>query len=321
VTTTTSPPVQQRNARLADRLDRALDAGGAALTTLIEAAPADRHDRFVTLLAIYDLRVGPWSPYAEHAEHPALAALKWRLEREWVNELGDLDRPAPTAPDDVVRTLRGLAARDRLPAVYKWLAEDASWSDVVRFLALEGGPDGGFDDLVAVCQLGLTGSAKLELATNYWDEMGNGDLNAVHTTLHTRLATAIRMPAVPRIDQPESALERAALGGLLATNRGLQPEMLGALGLTELQAGPRCRMVLRALDRCGAPEDAYPFYREHADVDPRHGKDWMDNAIGPVVAEHPDWAAGILRGAWWRSRTNAAFFADAADLFSDQAAA
>ena len=313
MTTTLSP--------LADRFQTSLAAGEPAVQALTAAAPLTRHDRFDTLLAIYDVRIGPLSPYAAIAEHPSVAALKWRLEQEWIAELGELDGPAPTRPNDVAAALRALAARGRLPAVYKWIADVAPWPDVVRFLGLEGGPDGGFDDLVALCQVGLTGRAKVELATNYWDEMGNGDFTAVHTTLHTTLSTAIGLAVPPRSEQPESALERAALGGLLATNRALQPEMLGALGLTELQAGPRCRMVLRAFDRCGAPADAYPFYQEHADVDPQHGKAWLDNAIQPVIAEHPDWATGILRGAWWRSRTNAAFFADVCDLLAGESAA
>jgi hypothetical protein len=84
--------------------------------------------------------------------------------------------------------------------------------------------------------------------------------------------------------------------------------MLGALGLLELQAGPRCRLVLQAFDRLGAPADAYPFYVEHAEVDPVHGKDWLDKAVVPTVEQHPEWGARIVKGAWWRSRINLAFF-------------
>ncbi len=83
--------------------------------------------------------------------------------------------------------------------------------------------------------------------------------------------------------------------------------MLGALGLLELQAGPRCRLVLQAFDRLGAG-GGYPFYVEHAEVDPRHGKDWLEKAVGPTVAEHPGWGPRIVKGAWWRSTINLAFF-------------
>jgi len=143
--------------------------------------------------------------------------------------------------------------------------------------------------------------------------MGGGDLDAVHTILHDRMVEAIAMPRLERLHQPTEALYRAALGGLLATNRWLQPEMLGALGLIELQAGPRCRMVLQAFDRLGAPKEAYPFYTTHAHVDPIHGRAWLDNAIAPTIAEQPAWGPRIVRGASWRSQMNAGFF-DAAWL-------
>lgn len=292
---------------LSERLDRALSSG--MLDGIASAVPADRRDRFLALLRIYDLRLGAVRDESRWAGHPEVAALAWRLETDWLLELSSLADPSLPS-SDVVAGMRALAARDRLPEAYEWLARDASWPEVVRFLALEGGPDGGFDDLVAACQVGLTGEPKLELARNYWDEMGNGSLEAVHTALHDRLVAAIDMPRVPLSEQPEPALERAALGGLLATNHWLKPEMLGALGLIELQAGPRCRKVLAAFDRLGAPAEAYPFYTEHAEVDPRHGKEWLDNAIVPTVAANPGWAPRILRGALWRSSVNAAFFAD-----------
>ena len=297
-----------------DALRLGLAGDGSSLSRLPSAA--GRRDRFLTLLAVYDLHTAPLDlvgPAARFQGHPSVAALKHRLEGDWLAELelswfeaGHLSDASDA--DRVVRAMRAVAARDRLPAAYRWLAKDACWDDLVRFLALEGGPDGGFDDLVAVCQVGLSGSAKLELGKNYWDEMGNGDPDAVHTVLHERLVEAVGMPQVPREEQPVEALERAALGGLLATNRWLQPEMIGALGLLELQAGPRCRLVLQAFDRLGAPSGAYPFYVEHAEVDPVHGKDWVDKAIVPTVTERPDWGPRIVKGAWWRSSVNLAFF-------------
>ena len=211
-------------------------------------------DRFATLLGIYELSLAPLERVGTAAcfeRHPAVADLKWRLESEWLAELESDDAAeADDLPDDVVAALRALAARDRLPAVYQWVAKEASWPELVAFLAVEGGPDGGFDDLVALCQVGLDGRPKLELARNYWDEMGNGDLAGVHTTLHADLARTLDVPHVPAAQLPAPALQRVALGGLLATNHWLQPEMLGALGLIELQAGPRSRL------RAGRPGTA-----------------------------------------------------------------
>ena len=314
----TPPPAAAPAPRgpLSTALANALTTGPAAVTALYGVAAADRRDRFLTLLTIYDLHTAPLEVVGAAARFqgdPAVAELKRRLEDDWLGELEAAWQAAgrlaeATTPGAAVAGMRAVAARDRLPAAYKWLARDASWAELIEFLALEGGPDGGFDDLVAACQVGLRGSAKLELAQNYWDEMGGGDPAGVHTALHEQLVEAIGMPIVARQDLPVEALERAALGGLLATNRWLQPEMLGALGLLELQAGPRCRLVLQAFDRLGAPAAAYPFYVEHAEVDPRHGQDWVDKAVSPIVEEHPRWGPRIIKGAWWRSTINLAFF-------------
>jgi len=314
MTTMSAKAATAADAPLAAALTATLSGSDAtALDQLAGAAPADARDRFTTLLSIYALHTAPLETLGDAAtfqHHPAVAALKQRCETDWLHDLAAMPLPEGVEADEPIAAMRALAARDRLPVVYKWLARSASWDEVVTFLALEGGPDAGFDDLVAACQVGLTGSAKMELATNYWDEMGNGDLDAVHTTLHDRLVAAIDMPRIALADQPVSALARTALGGLLATNRWLQPEMLGALGLIELQAGPRCRLVLQAFDRCDAPAAAYPFYEVHAEVDPRHGKDWLEKAIEPTVAKRPDWGPRIVRGALWRSAVNAAFLDD-----------
>ena len=273
----------------------------------------------LALQQIYDLHLAPLHVLGHRVVlqgEPVIADIKRRLEVEWIHELDQATTHTDelTDPEEVREALRDIAVADRLPPTYHWLAKQASWAELVDFLSLEGGPDAGFDDLVALCQVGLSGEPKLELARNYWDEMGNGSAAAVHTVLHDDLVAAAGIRRVPEEETPTEALERTALNGLLATNRYLQPEMIGSLGMTELQAGPRCRMVVQALERLGAPADTFPFYREHAEVDPRHGRDWVDNAVLPLVAEHPGWGRRIVRGAAWRAWTNLQFFEAAAPV-------
>jgi hypothetical protein len=306
-------------AQLADRLEQLLstpfsfDDEPLKVWPTLTVAPASRRDRFLTLLRIYDLHAaGPHSvDESRWATHPAVAAVKLRLEHEWIAELDEASNADELAGDrriDPVQAMRSLAARDRLPEVYHQVARDVSLLELRRFIAVEGGPDGGFDDLVAVAQIGLHGSAKQELAQNYWDEMGDGDPREVHTDLYEQMIALLDVPLIPRAELPEAALERSALGGLLATNRWLQPEMIGALGLIELQAGPRCRLVLQGFERLGLPEAAQRFYAVHADVDPRHGKDWLEKAVAPLAEERPDWRPRIVRGARWRWAVNKALF-------------
>jgi hypothetical protein len=302
---------------LAAALDRCL-VDGDGFEQLSACHPRDEADALRTLLAVHDLSVAPVDVLGGRERwqhHPAVAELRWRLERELVASLDRRERATGwRLPADAPAAMRAIARIDQVPDVYRWLATSASREELVEFLALEGGPDGGFDDLVAACQVGLDGRPKLELARNYWDEMGQGSLDRVHTELHRKLVRALGLPAIRREEQPVEALERAALGTLLATNRSLQPELVGALGLLELQAGPRCRKVVEALSRVDAADDALDFYVEHAAVDPHHGKAWVDEVVAPLSSS-PRWAVGMVRGARWRSLVNGAFFAAMARRF------
>jgi hypothetical protein len=314
------PSVAPRTS-LATLLEDALTSGD--LSPLAGAEPLDRFDASETLLGIHDLWCLPL-PDLDGRErfqnHPVIADLKWRLEAPYIELLDAWTHADVAGPVDAMSAMRRIARQDDA-AVYDWLATTADWEQLVRFLALEGGPDGGFDDFVAVCQVGLRGGPKVVMGANYWDEMGRGEVADVHTILHDRLSAAIDMPRLSRSQLPQSALDRTALNGLLATNRWLQPEMIGALGLLELQAGPRCRQVLRAMTRLGAPEDAFPFYQEHADTDPRHGKEWLDGIVAPLVEEHPSWGCRIIRGAAWRAEVNRRLFDDALRLLAGRAGA
>lgn len=297
---------------LAKQLAVGLVAGNEALEKLHDAKPDGRRDRFLVLNQIYDLHRRSLDELGQRVQwqhHPSVVAIKTRLETDWMQELDQFVTPQ-IKDGDTADAMRSMAARGRAPRIYQWLAYEANWHETLHFLALEGGPDDIFDDLVATCQIGLpSGPAKMELAANYGDEMGNGHIEAVHSVLYRRFVDAVKLPYIPLAKQPTEALERCALLGLLAANRCLQPEMIGALGLIELSAGPQCRYVDQCLDRLGASQDARAFYQMHADVDPRHGAGWLDNVVGPLVNERPEWGPRILRGAAWKNAVNDAFFA------------
>jgi hypothetical protein len=296
------------SADLSPRLQRALE----------DPAVGDRRSSLEAMLDLYDLHLGPIEELdgAERWQHhPRVAALKLRLEAGFRTWLDDQIASCAVPWDDAGAALRQLAHDAMVPPIYTWLADEADLDDLVEFISLEGGPDADFDDLVALCQVGLAGLPKLTLGANYWDEMGRGSLGEVHTELYRRMAGAIGVRAVPIEEQPIEALERNALNGYLATNRTLQPELLGSLGLIECQAGPRCRRIVAAMERLGVPGDALPFYAEHALADPRHGHQWIEGAVVPLTRERPEWNEAIARGAAWRACVNRRFFATMEERF------
>jgi hypothetical protein len=307
---------------LHDLVGRALDAAGDDLLWHAASVVADdERDALATLLELQDLWLAPTERLGARVRlhgHPAVAELKRNLESDLLARLRRRTHADRSVLPDGAEGLRRVAALDRVPAIYRWIEHEAELADLIRFVSLEGGPDAGFDDLVALAQVGVRGDPKLALAENYWDEMGRGTLDLVHTHLHDRLVRAVELPAVERTDLPVGALERSALSAALATDRSRQPELLGALGLIELQAGPRCRCVVRAMERLGAPAGALPFYLEHAETDPHHGKDWADRVVEPLSAKDATSAQRIVDGALWRHHANARFFDEVAPVVAQR---
>jgi len=88
---------------------------------------------------------------------------------------------APRTPDAFVRWFEELRATGpgQGDPLFPWLAQTASLAEMKWFLAQEVAGEAGFDDLLALTQVKMPVQAKLELARNYWDEMGRGRPSAM----------------------------------------------------------------------------------------------------------------------------------------------
>src|SRR5208337_1328966 len=58
--------------------------------------------------------------------------------------------------------------------LFLWLAQESTLDQMKWFLTQEVAGEAGFEDLTALTQVRLPTRVKLELARNYWDEMGRG---------------------------------------------------------------------------------------------------------------------------------------------------
>ena len=82
--------------------------------------------------------------------------------------------------------------------LFDWLANDADLEQMRWYLAQEAAGEAGFDDLTAYTQVKLPDRIKLELARNYWDEMGRGNAKGMHGPMLDRLVEALALE--PTID-------------------------------------------------------------------------------------------------------------------------
>ncbi|MBO9497668.1 iron-containing redox enzyme family protein, partial [Thalassotalea sp. G20_0] len=65
----------------------------------------------------------------------------------------------------------------------EYLSNHAGPDELAYYFAQETTLDPRFDDILALMQIGNQVDVKLEIAQNYWDEMGNGNLHEVHSRL------------------------------------------------------------------------------------------------------------------------------------------
>jgi hypothetical protein len=214
--------------------------------------------------------------------------------------IADRASEAPRDPGAFVRWFEELerTGPGQHDSLFPWLAEHASLAQMTWFLTQEAAGEAGFDDLVAMTQVKLPARAKLEMARNYWDEMGRGRLGGMHGPMLEALTRELRI-------QPDSCVvaDSLALGNLmtaLAMSRHWAYHSVGALGVIELTAPGRATHVNVGLKRLGVSGAARRYFALHATLDVKHSIAWNREVLATLVAEVPDSARAIAEGALMR---------------------
>ena len=227
------------------------------------------------------------------------------LEGAWIEafraEIAGQIAAVPTDPDGFVAWFEGL--KDDGPGqgdpLFTWLADYASLEEMQWFLTQEAAGEAGFDDLVAMTQVKLPDQAKLELARNYWDEMGRGNAGGMHGPMLDRTVRGLNLQ--PSIDG--TAWESLALANTMtafAATRRYAYHSVGALGVVELTAPGRVAKVAAGLKRLGCEPMVRKYFDLHAVLDVKHSEDWDREALRPLVAEDPARARALAEGALMR---------------------
>ena len=183
--------------------------------------------------------------------------------------------------------------------LFSWLAEKATLVEMRWFVEQEAAGEAGFDDLVAMAQVKMPTQAKLELARNYWDEMGRGNAKGMHGPMLDALVRALKVtPQIETTLAPSLALGNTMAA--LATNRAYAYHAIGALGVIELTAPGRATKVSEALRRLKVSAKARHYFDLHAVLDIKHSEAWNREVFASIVTETPDAAPYIAEGALMR---------------------
>ncbi len=236
------------------------------------------------------------------------------LQLSWVEEeRAQVREQAQAVPDTPAEFLAWFdALKSSGPGqgdpLFPWLAERATKAQLRWFLEQEVAGEAGFDDLTALTQVKLPTRPKLEVARNYWDEMGRGREAGMHGPMLDHLARCVEA----KVSIETTVWESLALGNLLvalATERRYAMLSLGALGAVELTAPTRAPFVVSGLARHGHGLDTYRYFSLHAVLDVKHSEAWNREVLAPLVEADPRNARALAEGALLRLRAGARCFA------------
>lgn len=258
-------------------------------------------------------RLAPQFPGDDWQERLADDLAFQRLEGGFIEELrGQVLQDAAEAPSDEDGFVAWFENLERVgpgqhDPLFDWLAEEASEEELRWFLRQEAAGEAGFDDLVAMTQIKLPDRAKLELARNFWDEMGQGRMQAMHGPMLANLTRALELD--PEIDTTvwESLALANAMTAMAATRRYAW-HSVGALGVIELTAPGRSAKVAQGLKRLGRSANERRYFDLHAVLDVKHSADWIAEAVRPLVCEDPRRARAMAEGALMRLTCGARCF-------------
>ena len=183
--------------------------------------------------------------------------------------------------------------------LFPWLANSATMDEMKWFLTQEVAGEAGFEDLTALTQVRLPTRPKLELARNYWDEMGRGKPKGMHGPLLETLALRLGLnPDLESATWESLALANTMAG--LAANRHFAYHSVGALGVIEMTAPARAGAVAAGLKRLGVPTGDRHYFDLHSILDVQHSIAWNAEAIIPLVEGNPSTARAMAEGALMR---------------------
>ncbi|MBC7789111.1 MAG: iron-containing redox enzyme family protein [Anaerolineae bacterium] len=283
----------------------------------IDHSARDMHHR--ALLALYQQHMRlPNHGLAVNQFHPLACRLVGILESAWErdtlararasNPLSDSDLPRD--PGLFVDWYRRTAFNHPLyeHELYSFLASEATREQIHWFFTMESAGEAAFDDLVAMSQVGTRGDVKMEMASNYWDEMGNGKEHAVHTYLFHRLADDLAVTAPSADELPWQVLSGVNLMLWCSISRRNAFRAQGALGAVELLAPQRCTRVVHGAHRVGIPKKTMSYYGAHAIIDIGHAEGWLEHVVRAQVADIPDARVGIAEGLVTRANASLDYF-------------
>jgi hypothetical protein len=278
-----------------------------------ELDPDSATQLHTSLNAIYQCQIGSSSKISQF--DPILMEIMCELENAWLfyEKKRAPDRDLPSDSREFIRWMKTFVLQHPSTEhrLFKFLANVCSFRDMAYFFSQEVTIDPRFSDLISFMQIGLENqSIQLELAENYWDEMGNGDVNDMHVHMFSDLFKELLI--FQKDEQFNHLISQASWQSLACGNSLLHSVLhrnkfrlaLGSIGTVEIISPVRFSYLIKGFERLKLSEKAKRYHKTHINIDSRHGNAWLHGAILPTVQHDPEARHDIYRGAMLRLNTS-----------------
>ncbi len=283
----------------------------------IDHSARDEIHRSLVVLYQQHLRL-PTDASLANQYHPLPCRVLRELEVPWENDMLRRIRAShsfsaeslPESPAEFSQWYKTTAFGHPLYEhdLYAFVASEATRAQLEWFFRMECAGEAAFDDLVALAQVGTRGEVKMEMASNYWDEMGKGKTHAVHTHLFHRLIEGLNIQSPDASELPWQVLAgvNVMLWSCIPRRNAFRAQ--GTLGAVELLAPQRCTRVVHGALRVGMKKKAVVYYGAHAIIDIGHAEGWLSHVIEPQVSAFPESRVGIAEGLLIRADASLDYF-------------
>lgn len=250
----------------------------------------------------------PWDRELADVANPIFGTFLWTLTREW--DRADEDRHhdvlvgIPDDPESYSEWIVDLVQRHESNVshpLFDFLADEATFDQLREFVRQETPFDIHFADILGSLLPGVYGEQKMEIAQNFWDEMGGGELAEAHRTLRLDLMSRLDLSPHAHATSPaEFALEEIELANAYfvgTADRSRAIQLIGMLMATESMVPGRLQRQIDGWRRVGLADEDMRYLLVHTVVDVEHAEDWMEHVVRPIIRERPEAVRDLTLGA------------------------
>lgn len=277
------------------------------LPTILHAAFQDEDKAALlevhkTLFTIYEISFShPLSSVCLHEYSPWLLTIRNQIEIAWLNyEIPRIQKQLPSNSEVENPKLlcdwfiqQALLESNLDKFVLEFLKTQASIEQFNIFILSDATLNYRFCDALALSLPHSSEKVKAEIAQNIWDECGHGIPEKSHIRQFARMLTelGLQQPTSPIWEdwRPYAGHNIYFCFGL---NRKHYFKAIGNLAMPEIFDSSRNRKIVAGLERLYSDARVKcEYFYNHLEADEKHGLDWLNNVITPIVNSEP--LAGI----------------------------